>query len=101
MTFLLALWWEYLDWMKEAHKVMNQVTGGRSNPDIRALLTAVERFIAEFFGRREFHLVSAIVEYTTYRFREELEAILATNALRDSRKGKVPLFLLGMSTSLE
>jgi hypothetical protein len=68
---------------------------------MRALLTTVEQFIAEFFGRREFHLALAVVEYTTYRFREELEAILATNALTDSRKSKVPLFLLGASTSLE
>jgi hypothetical protein len=84
--------------VKEAHKVVNQVTGGRSSPGMRALLTAVERFIAEFFGRREFHLAPTVVEYTTCRFREELEAILATNALRDSRKGKIPLFLFGAST---
>jgi hypothetical protein len=50
---------------------------------------------------KEFHLASAVVKYTTCRFQEELETILATNSLRDSRKGKVPLFLLGASTSLE
>jgi hypothetical protein len=68
---------------------------------MRASLTAVEQFIAELFRRREFHLAPAVVEFTTYRFREEFEAILATDALRDSRRGKVPLFLLGASTSLE
>jgi hypothetical protein len=50
LTFLPISWWEYLDWVKEAHKVVNQVTGGRSSPGMRALLTAVEQFIAEFFG---------------------------------------------------
>jgi hypothetical protein len=83
LTLLPASSWEYLDWLKEAHKVVNQVPGGRSSPGMQALLTVVEQFIAEFFGRREFHLAPAVVEYTTYRFREELEAILATNALRD------------------
>jgi hypothetical protein len=68
---------------------------------MQALLTVVEQFIAEFFGRREFHLAPAVVEFTTCRFREELKAILATNALRDLRRGKIPLFLLGASTSFE
>jgi hypothetical protein len=101
LTFLPGSWWEYLDWMKEAHKVINQVTGGRSSPGMRALLIAVECSIVEYFGRREFHLAQLIVEYTTCRFREEFEAIFATIALRDFQKGKVPLFLLEASTSLE
>jgi hypothetical protein len=87
--------------VKEAHKVLNLVTDGRPSPGMRALLIVVEQFIAEFFGRREFHLAPTVVEFTPCRFREELEAILATNALRDSRRGKVPLFLLRASTSLE
>jgi hypothetical protein len=87
--------------VKEAHKVVDQITGGRSNPGMRALLMFVERSIAEYFGQREFHLAPAIVEYITCRFREELEAILSTIALRDLQKGKIPLFLLRAFTSLE
>jgi hypothetical protein len=31
-TFLPNSWWEYLDWVKEARTVVDQVTGGRSSP---------------------------------------------------------------------
>jgi hypothetical protein len=87
--------------VKEAHKVVNQATGGRSSPGMRALLTSVQRSIAEYFGQLEFYLTPAIFEYTTCRFWEELEAIFATIVLRDSQRGKVPLFMLEASTSLE
>jgi hypothetical protein len=100
LTFLPGSWWKYLDWMKEVHKVVNQVMDGRSSPSMRVLLTTVERSIAEYFGQREFHLAPPIIEYTTYRFREEFEAILTTIALRDSQNGKILLFLLEASTSL-
>jgi hypothetical protein len=50
LAFLPSSWWEYLDWVNEAHKMMNQVTGDRSNPGMGALLTFVERSITEYFG---------------------------------------------------
>jgi hypothetical protein len=46
LTFLSNLWWEYLDWTKEARTVVDQVTGGRPSPGMRALLTFVDQFIS-------------------------------------------------------
>jgi hypothetical protein len=49
---------------------------------------------------REFSLNAEIVEVATNEFRKELETIFEVNARREALKGKVPLFLLGASTSL-
>jgi hypothetical protein len=76
LTFLPNLWWEYLDWAKEARTVVDQVTGGRPSLGMRALLNFIDQFIGQSFGRREFSLSPNIVEHTTSRFREELEVIL-------------------------
>jgi hypothetical protein len=100
LTFLSNLWWEYLDWTKEARTVVDQVTGGRPSPGMRALLTFVDQFISESFGRREYSLSPDIVEHTTSRFREELEVIFDTIARRNSLRGKVPIFGLGANTSM-
>jgi hypothetical protein len=56
LTFLPNSWWEYLDWAKEARKVVDQVIGGRPNPGMRALLNFIDQFIRESFGRREYSL---------------------------------------------
>jgi hypothetical protein len=101
LTFLPNSWWEYIDWAKEACIVVDQVTGGRPSPGMRALLNFIDRFIGESFGRREYSLSPDIVEHTTSRFREELEVILDTIARRNSLRGKVPVFDLGASISLE
>jgi hypothetical protein len=100
LTFLPNSWWEYLDWAKEARTVVDQVTGGRPSPGMRALLTFVDQFISESFGRREYSLSPDIVEHTTSRFREELEVIFDTIARRNSLRGKVPIFGLGANTSM-
>jgi hypothetical protein len=42
-----------------------------------------------------------IVEHTTSRFREELEVIFDTIARRNSLQGKVPIFGLRTSTSMD
>jgi hypothetical protein len=99
LTFLTNSWWEYLDWAREAHIVVDQVMGGRPSPGMRALLNLIDQFIIESFGRREYSLSPDIVEYTTSRFREELEVIFDTIARRNSLRGKVPIFGLGASTS--
>jgi hypothetical protein len=80
LTFLPNLWWKYLDWAKEAHTVVDHITGGRSSPSMRALLNFIDQFIRESFGRREFSLSPDIMEHTTSRFREELEVIFDTIA---------------------
>jgi hypothetical protein len=100
LTFLPNSWWEYLDWAKEARTIVDQVTGGRPSPSMRALLNFIDQFIGESFGRREYNLLPAIVEHTTSRFWEELEVILDTIARRNSLRGKVPIFGLGASTSM-
>jgi hypothetical protein len=100
LTFLPNSWWEYLDWAKEARTIVDQVTGGRPSPSMRALLNFIDQFIGESFGRREYSLLPAIVEHTTSRFWEELEVILDTIARRNSLRGKVPIFGLGASTSM-
>jgi hypothetical protein len=100
LTFLPNSWWEYLDWAKKARKVVDQVTGGRPSPSMRALLNFIDQFIRESFGRREFSLSPDIVEHTTSRFREELEVIFGTITRRNSLRGKVPVFGLGASTSV-
>jgi hypothetical protein len=100
LTFLSNLWWEYLDWAKEARTVVDQVMCGRPSPGMRALLNLIDQFIEESFGWREYSLSSDIVEHTTLRFREELEVIFDTIARRNSLQGKVPIFGLGASTSM-
>jgi hypothetical protein len=100
LTFLPNSWWEYLDWVKEARTVVDQVTGGRPSPGMRALLNFIDQFIGESFGRREYSLSPNIVEHTTSRFREELEVIFDTIARRNLLRGKVPIFGLGASTSM-
>jgi hypothetical protein len=80
--------------------VVDQVTGGRPSPSMRALLNFIDQFIRESFERREFSLSPDIMEHTTSRFREELEVILDTIVRRNSLWGKVPVFDLGASTSL-
>ena len=99
LTFLPRLWWEYLDWAREAYALVNQITGRRSSPSMRALLNFIDQFIQESFGRREFSLSSNIVEHTTMRFREEFEAIFDAIDQKSSLKGKVLIFSLGTSTS--
>jgi hypothetical protein len=47
LTFLPNLWWEYLDWAKDARTVVDQVTGGRPSPGMRALLNFIDQFIGE------------------------------------------------------
>jgi hypothetical protein len=47
-----------------------------------------------------FILNAEFVEVATDEFRKELETIFEVNARREALKGKVPLFLLGASTSL-
>jgi hypothetical protein len=84
LTFLPNSWWEYLDWAKEARTVVDQVTGGRPGPSMRALLNFIDQFIGESFGRWEYSLSPDIVEHTTSRFREELEVIFDTIARRNS-----------------
>jgi hypothetical protein len=100
LTFLPNSWWEYLDWAKEAHTVVDQVTGGRSSPGMRVFLNSIDQYIQESFGRREFSLSPEIVEHTTLRFREELEVIFDTITQRNTLRGKVPVFGLGASTSV-
>jgi hypothetical protein len=100
LTFLPNSWWEYLDWAKEAHIVVDQVTGGRPGPGMRALLNFIDQFIDKSFGRREYNLSPDIVEHTTSSFREELEVIFDTIARKNSLRGKVPIFGLGASTSM-
>jgi hypothetical protein len=80
--------------------VVDHITGGRSSSGMQAFLNFIDQFIRESFGRREFSLSPDIVEYTTLRFREELEVIFDTIARRNSLRGKVPVFDLGASTSL-
>jgi hypothetical protein len=94
------VWWEYLDWVKEARTVVDQATGGRPSPGMRALLNFIDQFIGESFGRGEYSLSPDIVEHTTSRFRQELEVIFDTIARRNSLRGKVPIFGLGASTSM-
>jgi hypothetical protein len=89
LTFLPNSWWEYLDWAKEACTVMDQVTGERPSPGMRALSNFIDQFIGESF-----------VEHTTLRFREELKIIFDTIARRNSLRGKVPIFGLEASTSM-
>jgi hypothetical protein len=84
----------------EARTVVDQVTGGRPSPRMRALLNFIDQFIGESFGRREYSLSLDIVEHTTSRFREELEVIFDTIARRNSLRGKVPIFGLEASTSM-
>jgi hypothetical protein len=81
--------------------VVDHITGGRSSPGMQAFLNSIDQFIQESFGRWEFSLSPNIVEHTTLRFREELEVILDTIARRNSLWGKVPVFGLGASTSME
>jgi hypothetical protein len=100
LTFLPNSWWEYLDWAKEARTVVDQVTGGRPSPIMRALLNLIDQFIGESFGRREYSLSPDIVEHTTSRFREELEVIFDTIARRNLLRGKILIFGFGASTSL-
>jgi hypothetical protein len=45
LTFLPNSWWKYLDWAKEARTVVDQVTGGRLSPGMRALLNFIDQFI--------------------------------------------------------
>jgi hypothetical protein len=80
--------------------VVDHITGGRSSSGMQAFLNFIDQFIRESFGRREFSLSPDIVEYTTLRFREELEVIFDTIARRNSLRGKVPVFDFGASTSL-
>jgi hypothetical protein len=80
---------------------VDQVTSGRPSPGMRALLNFIDQFIGESFGRREYNLSPDIVEHTTSRFREELEVVFDTIARRNSLRGKVPIFGLGASTSME
>jgi hypothetical protein len=80
LTFLPNLWWEYLDWAKEARTVVDHITGRRSSLGMRVFLNSIDQFIQESFGRREFSLSPDIVEHTTSRFQEELEVILDTIA---------------------
>jgi hypothetical protein len=101
LTFLSNSWWEYLDWAKKARTVVDHIMGGRSSPSMRVFLNSIDQFIQESFGRREFSLSPDIVEHTTSRFREALEVILNTIAQRNSLRGKVPVFDLGASISLE
>jgi hypothetical protein len=100
LTFLPNSRWEYLDWAKEARTVVDQVTGRRPSPGMRALLNFIDQFIRESFGQREFSLSPDIMEHTTSRFWEELEVIFDTIARRNSLRGKVPIFGLGASTSM-
>jgi hypothetical protein len=100
LTFLPNSWWEYLDWAKEARIVVDQVTGGRPSPGMRALLNFIDQFIGESFGRREYSLLPDIVEHITSRIREELEVIFDTIARRNSLRGKVPIFGLETFTSV-
>jgi hypothetical protein len=100
LTFLPNSWWEYLEWAKEARTVVDQVTGRKPSPGMRALLNFIDQFIRESFGRREYSLSPDIVEHTTSRFREELEVLFDTIAQRNSLRGKVPIFGLGASTSM-
>jgi hypothetical protein len=100
LTFLPNSWWENLDWIREACTVVDQVTGGRPSPSMRALLNLIDQFIGESFGRREYSLSPDIVEHTTSRFREELEVIFDTIARRNSLQGKVSIFGLGASISM-
>jgi hypothetical protein len=100
LIFLPNLWWEYLDWAREARTVVDQVTGGRPSPGMRALLNLIDQFIGESFGWWEYSLSPDIVDYTTLRFREELEVIFDTIARRNSLRGKVPIFGLGASISM-
>jgi hypothetical protein len=90
-----------LDWAKEARIVVDHITGGRSSPGMQGFLNFIDQFIEESFGRREFSLSPDIVVHTTSRFWEELEVIFDTIARRNSLRGKVPVFGLGASTSLE
>jgi hypothetical protein len=101
LTFLPNSWWEYLDWAKEARIVVDHITGGRSSPGMQVFLNFIDHFIQESFGWRGFSLSPDMVEHTTLRFREELEVIFDTIAQRNSLQGKVPVFDLGASTSLE
>jgi hypothetical protein len=100
LTFLSNSWWEYLDWAKEARIVVDQVTGERPSPGMRALLNFIDQFIGESFGRREYSLSPDILEHTTSRFRKELEFIFDTIARRNSLRGKVLIFGLRASTSM-
>jgi hypothetical protein len=79
---------------------VDQVTGGRPSPGMRALLNFIDQLIGESFGRREYSLSHDIVELTTSRFKEELEIIFDTIARRNSLRGKVSIFGLGASTSM-
>jgi hypothetical protein len=81
--------------------VVDHITGARSSPGMRVFLNSIDQFIQESFGRQEFSLSPNIVEHTTSRFWEELEVILDTIARRNSLRGKVPVFGLGASTSME
>jgi hypothetical protein len=101
LTFLPNSWWEYLEWAKEARTVVDHIMGGRSSPGMRVFLNSIDRFIQESFGRREFSLSPEIVEHTTLRFREELEVIFDTITQRNALRGKVPVFGLGASTSVD
>jgi hypothetical protein len=47
LIFLPNSWWEYLDWVKEARTLVDQVTGGRPSPGMRALLNFIDQFIGE------------------------------------------------------
>jgi hypothetical protein len=84
----------------EGSTLHREVTSGRCDNRAWALLNSTERYINDHFGRREFSLNAEIVEVATDEFRKELETIFEVNARREALKGKVPLFLLGASTSL-
>jgi hypothetical protein len=96
LIFLPNSWWEYIDWAKEARVLVDPIPGGRFSPGMRRLLADVDWYITECVGRREYSLAPFVVESTTCRFREELEALLTANG----QQAKVPFSLLGASTSL-
>jgi hypothetical protein len=80
---------------------VDQVMGGRPSPSMRALLNFIDQSIGESFGQREYSLSPDIVEHTTSRFREELEVIIDAIAHMNLLQGRVPVFNLRASTSLE
>ena len=96
---LLDLWWEYLDWTKEARIVVDHIKRGRFNFNMRVLLNFIDQSIQEAFGWREFSLSSKIVEHSTLRFRDELKVVFDTIAQRNSLRGKQLVFDLEASTS--
>ena len=64
-----------------------------------ALLASIDEFIEFSFNKREFNLRIEIMESTTCRFQEELEAIFDAIDRKNSLKNKVSIFGLGTSTS--